>query len=159
MEIQEEIQESIQAAKTLREKLILLVGNSGSGKTTILQTISEDLAAPTINVNLEISYRLLDLPVDRRASTLSRLFSEIVRDSDSAIVLLDNIEILFDKTLQQNPLALLQTNSKNKVMIAAWNGEIGNGKLTYARPDHHEYRAYPIQETGIAIDLNSRQAG
>ena len=159
MEIQEEIRKSIQDAKNLYEKLILLVGKSGSGKTKILQKISEDLAAPTINVNLEMSYRLLDLPVDRRASTLSRLFSEVVKDSESDIVLLDNIEILFDKSLQQNPLMLLQTNSKNKTLIAACNGKIESERLIYAKPDHPEYWVYPIKNTGITIDLNLSQAG
>ncbi|MDP2647601.1 MAG: BREX-3 system P-loop-containing protein BrxF [Desulfobacterales bacterium] len=158
MEIQEQIKKSIRDATNLYQKLILLVGKSGSGKTKILQEISEEFAAPMINVNLEISYRLLDLPVDKRASTLSRLFSEMVKDSESDIVLLDNIEILFDKSLQQNPLALLQNNSKNKTLVAAWNGEIESGRLIYAKPDHHEYWPYAIEETGITIDLNSSRA-
>ncbi len=154
MEIQEQIKKSIQDANNLYQKLILLVGKSGSGKTKILQEISENFAAPMINVNLEMSYRLLDLPVDKRASTLSRLFSQVVRDPESDIILLDNIEILFDKSLQQNPLALLQTNSRNKTMIATWNGKIESGRLIYAKPDHHEYWSYPIEKTGITIDLN-----
>ena len=159
MEIQEQIKKSIRDANTLYQKLILLIGKSGSGKTKILQKISKDFTAPMINVNLEMSYRLLDLPVDKRAPTFSRLFSAVIKDSESEIVLLDNIEILFDKSLQQNPLALLQTNSKNKTMIAAWNGKIKSGSLIYAKPDHHEYWSYPIEETGITIDLNSSQAG
>ena len=159
MEIQEQIKKSIRDAYNLYQKLILLVGKSGSGKTKILQEISEDLAAPMINMNLEMSYRLLDLPVDKRASTLARLFSQVIKDSESDIILLDNIEILFDKSLQQNPLVLLQTNSKNKTMIAAWNGEVRSGRLIYGLPDHHEYRSYSIEKTGITIDLNSSQAG
>ena len=159
MEIQVQIKKSIRDANNLYQKLILLVGKSGSGKTKILQEVSEDFAAPMINVNLEMSYRLLDLPVDKRASTMSILFSKVVKDSEHDIVILDNIEILFDKSLQQNPLALIQTNSKNKVMIAAWNGKVESGSLLYAKPDHHEYWSYPIEETGIMIDLNSSQAG
>ena len=155
MEIEEQIKRSIRDAKNLYQKLILLVGKSGSGKTKILQEISEDLTAPMVNVNLEMSYRLLDLPVDKRASALSRLFSTVIKDTESDIVLLDNIEILFDKSLQQNPLSLLQNNSRNKVMVAAWNGKKENGRLIYANPDHHEYWVYPIKNAGIIIDLNS----
>jgi Cdc6-like AAA superfamily ATPase len=159
MEIQEQIKKSIRDVNNLYQKLILLVGKSDSGKTKILQEISEDLTAPMINVNLEMSYRLIDLPVDKRAATLAKLFSQVIKDSESDIILLDNIEILFDKSLQQNPLALLQNNSKNKAMIAAWNGKIERGRLIYAMPDHHEYQSYPIEKTGITIDLNSSQAG
>jgi len=154
MEIQEKIRKSIQDARHLYQKLILLVGKSGSGKTGILKEISNEFAVPMINVNLEMSSRLLDVPVEKRASNLSRLFSSLLNDTGSDMVFLDNMEILFDKSLQQNPLSLLQNNAKNRVVIAAWNGTIENRRLTYARPEHHEFRAYPIEKTGITIELN-----
>jgi ABC-type uncharacterized transport system ATPase component len=154
MEIQEEIRKNIQDARHLYQKLILLVGKSGSGKTGILKKISNEFAVPMINVNLEMSSRLLDIPLEKRASNLSRLFSSLLNNTGRDMVLLDNIEILFDKTLQQNPLSLLQNNAKNRIVIAAWNGVIENGRLTYARPEHHEFQAYPIDKVGIAIEID-----
>jgi ABC-type uncharacterized transport system ATPase component len=153
-DIQEKMRKRIQDARHLYQKLILLVGESGSGKTGVLKIISNEFAVPLINVNLEMSSRLLDVPVEKRASNLSRLFSGLLNDTGSDMVFLDNMEILFDKSLQQNPLSLLQNNAKNRVVIAAWNGAIGNGRLTYARPEHHEFCSYPIEKTGITIDLN-----
>ena len=155
MEIQEEIRKNIQDARHLYQKLILLVGKSGSGKTGILKKISNEFAVPMINVNLEMSSRLLDIPLEKRASNLSRLFSSLLNNTGRDMVLLDNMEILFDKSLQQNPLSLLQNNGKNRVVIAAWSGAIENGRLTYARTEHHEFRAYSTEETGITIDLNT----
>jgi len=154
MEIQEQIRKNIQDARHLYQKLILLVGKSGSGKTGILKKISNEFAVPMINVNLEMSSRLLDIPLEKRASNLSRLFSSLLSDTGSDMVLLDNMEILFDKSLQQNPLSLLQNNAKNRVVIAAWNGTIEDMRLTYARPEHHEFRAYPLEDAGIIMDLN-----
>ena len=155
METQEQIRKSIEDAKHLYQKLILLVGKSGSGKTEILKKISDEFTVPMININLEMSSRLLDVPVEKRAAILSRLFSSLLNDTGSDMVLLDNMEILFDKSLQQNPLSLLQNNGKNRVVIAAWSGAIENGRLTYARTEHHEFRAYSTEETGITIDLNT----
>ena len=154
MEIQEKIRKSIEDARHLYQKLILLVGKSGSGKTGILKKISNEFAVPMINVNLEMSSRLLDIPLEKRASNLSRLFSSLLNNTGSDMVLLDNIEILFDKSLQQNPLSLLQNNAKNRIVIAAWNGVIENGRVTYARPEHHEFQAYPIDKVGIAIEID-----
>ena len=154
MDIHEKIRKSIEDARHLYQKLILLVGKSGSGKTGILKKISNEFAVPMINVNLEISSRLLDIPLEKRASNLSRLFSSLLNNTGSDMVLLDNIEILFDKSLQQNPLSLLQNNAKNRIVIAAWNGVIEKGRLTYARPEHHEFQAYPIDKVGIAIEID-----
>lgn len=154
MDIHEKIRKSIEDARHLYQKLIFLVGKSGSGKTGILKEISNEFAVPMINANLEISSRLLDIPLEKRASNLSRLFSNLLNNIGSDMVFLDNMEILFDKSLQQNPLTLLQNNAKNRIVIAAWNGVIEKGRLTYARPEYHEFQAYPIDKVGIAIEID-----
>ena len=58
------------------------------------------------------------------------------------VVALDNIELLFDPALHQDPLVCLQGLSRNKTLIAAWGGNYVGGVLTYAEPGHPEYRRY-----------------
>ena len=70
--------------------------------------------------------------------------------AQAGLVLLDNIEILFDVHLKQDPLRLLQGLSRNKTVVAAWNGSIVDGHMTYAVPDHPEYRRYPIRDFLVA---------
>ena len=77
---------------------------------------------------------------------MPRLLDEIIRASASEVVLLDNIEILFDTSLNQDPLRLLQGLSRNKTVVAAWSGYIESEHLVYATPGHPEYRRYPIQD-------------
>ena len=36
------------------------------------------------------------------------------------MILLDNIEVIFDVALKQDPLRLLQRLSRNKTVVAAW---------------------------------------
>ena len=62
------------------------------------------------------------------------------------MILLDNIEVIFDISLQQDPLRLLQGLSRNKTVVAAWNGTIVEDSLTYAAPGHPEYRRYPMRD-------------
>jgi len=150
----EKIVKSIEDSKKLYQKLILLVGKSGSGKTDVLNKIHTDLNIPLVNVNLELSFRLLELPIKKRSSKLSTIFFEIANDVQSDIILMDNIEILFDKSLQQNPLSLLQSVSRNKVIVSSWNGGIEDGKLVYAVPEHQEYWPYQVDNVGTIIDIN-----
>jgi chromosomal replication initiation ATPase DnaA len=126
-------------------RLILLVGPSGSGKTSALQELSEKTGKNIINVNLEMSRALLEIPVNRRESRVSRIFNDLVRDDGASSdfpVLLDNLEILFDKDLKQDPLVLLQNASHNYTVIASWNGTCDRSKLTFAVSGHPEYRYY-----------------
>jgi hypothetical protein len=57
-------------------------------------------------------------------------------------VVLDNLEIIFAKDLKQDPLRLLQGLSRNRTVVASWNGTASGGRLLYAETGHPEYRSY-----------------
>ncbi|MBW1676340.1 MAG: BREX-3 system P-loop-containing protein BrxF [Deltaproteobacteria bacterium] len=139
----------IKQAPELYHRLVLVVAPSGSGKTSALKEVRQGLRAPLINVNLEISRRMLELTTRQRALQASRLLEDILRQNRSDVVLLDNIEILFEKSLEQDPLRLLQGLSRNRTIVATWNGEIGDNYLIYAAPDHPEYRRYSCQDLQV----------
>ena len=139
------IQKIGQAAE-LYHRLVILVAPAGAGKTAALQDVYKRTAAPLFNVNLELSRRMLDLTERQRALQLPRLLSEIMSASAAEVILLDNIEVLFDVSLKQDPLRLLQGLSRNKTVVAAWSGSIEGEYMVYATPDHPEYRRYPLQD-------------
>ena len=140
----------IEQAKLLYYRLVLVVAPANSGKTKALRTLKSALSVPLINVNLELSYRMLDLTERQQALRLPRLLGEIVEaaggQSATDVVLLDNIEILFDARLKQEPLRLLQGLARNRTVVAAWSGTVSDGCVTYAVPGHPEYRRYPIRD-------------
>ena len=133
-------------AAELYHRLVMLVAPSGSGKTAALQDVHARTAAPLVNVNLELSRRMLDLTERQRALQLPRLLAEIVGASAADVVLLDNVEVLFDVSLKQDPLRLLQGLSRNTTVVAAWSGTIDGEHMVYATPDHPEYKRYPLRD-------------
>ncbi len=136
----------IDQATDLYHRLVILAGAAGTGKTAVLRTVHEKTAAPLININLELSRQLLDLTARQRSLQLPILLANIVAASGAEVTLLDNIEILFDVNLKQDPLRLLQGISRNRTVVAAWNGTIEGNHLVYAIPVHTEYRRYPLQD-------------
>ena len=131
-------------AEGLYHQLVLVVGREGAGKTSALQAVAGSINAALINVNLELSRRMLDLTERQRPLRVQRLLELIVAEHESDVVLLDNIEILFDVALRQDPLRLLQGLSRARKVAAAWNGSIEDRNIRYAEPGHPEYRRYPI---------------
>lgn len=142
----EQVLSKIDEARLLYYRLALVVGPSGSGKTPLLHEVSILTSSPVINLNLELARRMLELTERQRALHLSRLMGKIVNERPAELILLDNIEILFEPHLKQDPLRLLQNVSRNKTVVATWNGTITGNQLTYATPDHPEYRRYPVNE-------------
>lgn len=146
----DQVMRKIKQAAELYHRLMLVVAPAGAGKTTALTYVKECIGAPLVNVNLELSRRMLELTERQRALQLPRLLREIVDGAAIEVVLLDNLEILFDVSLQQDPLRLLQGLSRNKTVVAAWNGSIDKDHMTYAVPDHPEYRRYLVRDFLVA---------
>jgi hypothetical protein len=141
-------------------RLVLVVAPQGSGKTAALHTVSERLGVPRINLNLELSRRLLDLTERQRSLHVQGLVEEVVAETGADLVLLDNIEILFDPKLQQDPLRCLQHLARHRTVVATWGSAVADDKaaapvLTYSVPGHPEYRRYPAKDLTIAAPISA----
>jgi len=102
--LSDKIMRKVKQLDELYHRLMLVVAPSGAGKTTALQDVRDRTGAPLINVNLELSRLMLDLTQRQRALQLPRLLREIVDKDAGKMTLLDNIELLFDVGLKQDPL-------------------------------------------------------
>lgn len=152
--IHDKIKRSLQAAEGMYHRLVLLVGKTGSGKTGFLRDIAEEVGASVVNVNLVVSGELLELTPKQRSLRLPVIIDKIV-DQAQAPVVLDNLEIIFDNALQQDPLRLLQSVSRNRTVVASWNGKIDSGRLLYAETGHPEFRSYDSFDA-LIVDMDSR---
>ena len=133
------LEQAIERAASQYYRLVILVGVPASGKTTALQSVAQKLGCPIVNVNMELSKRLLELTRAQRSRQVERLLKEVIAAAPGEVVLLDNLEILFDISLEVVPLPLLQAASRNRTVVASWNGSFQGGTLTYAEPGHPEF--------------------
>ena len=130
-------------------RLALLVGPARSGKTPLLRELCRRRDFPYLNVNLTLSQRLLDLTTKERPLRVRRLLADVIGKNQGDVVALDSIELLFEPTLRQNPLACLQALSRDKTLIVAWSGTYDGSVLTYADPGHPEYRRYEHPDAAV----------
>ncbi len=141
-DIEKKLKEAMEQAQRSFHRLVLLVGPSGTGKTGVLRQLAESQGCPYLNVNLHLSQRMLELPRSRRPRQVDRIVSGLVDEHPGDVLVLDNLEILFDPSLQIDPMRLLKSVSRKQTIAAAWSGTLHDGSLTYAEPDHPEYRSY-----------------
>ena len=136
-------------AMHMYHRLVLVVAPLGAGKTAALREVAQQTGSNYINVNLALSQCMLELTQRQRQLQVSRLLRDIIRAAHDQTVLLDNIEILFDVSLKLDPLRCLQDVARDRTVVAAWNGTVTAGHLTYATPDHPEYRRYALEDLVI----------
>lgn len=147
----EPLQQAVLAASQCHYRLVLVVGPPRSGKTRNLQRLAEAQDFDMLNLNLRLSERLLELTQKQRSVRVQRLLSELVEADAEDVVLLDNIEVLFDRDLRLDPLRVLQQLARNRTVVAAWPGIFIEGALTYAEPGHPEAQKYIDPEATVVL--------
>jgi hypothetical protein len=101
------LEEPIQEAAGQYYRLVVLGGAPASGKTTALQSVAQKFGCQLVNVNMDLSKRMLELTRNQRSRQVERLLKEVIAAVPGDVVLLDNLEILFDTGLEVEPLRLL----------------------------------------------------
>jgi predicted ATPase len=137
----DELQRKISDTASLNSKLILLIGPPRSGKTALLGQLSDRMKAQVLNVGLALGRDLLALPRTRRHLQVSELFKALADTATSqGLLLVDNIELLFDRTLQVGALNLLRSQARVRPVVAVWPGDLRENRLSYAVSGHPEYQ-------------------
>lgn len=116
-------------------KILFIVGFKKDEDEQFASTLS----IPYINLNLRLSEKLKNIPKSNYPLQVGQILNEIFNVYHAPALWLGNIEILFDKQLQQHPVRLLEHLSKRFKLIVSWPGEYDGKALIYATPEHPEY--------------------
>ena len=118
-------------------RLLLVTGDS-EHKAKVLARIWNQDISPLL-VSRVLSDILVNVSLSKRAQTVLDFFANFMNQSER--LFLSDIEILFDRALNIDPLKLLKQTARNRPIIVNWPGKIDfHAKLlTYAIPGHSEY--------------------
>lgn len=75
--IHDKIKRSLQAAEGLYQRLVLLMDETGSGKTGVLRDVAEEFGSSVVNVKLALSGELLELTAKQRSLRLPGILDQI----------------------------------------------------------------------------------
>lgn len=140
------LQQKAQSVQEQRHRLLVIVMPHDEDDYERLHQLAIQAEWPQLNLSLELGRRLLGLNVQRRAIKARPFLEDVIDGLDREYVFLTDLEVLFEPSLDQDPLRLLQSLSRNRTIIAAWRGAIDNDHLVYAEPGHPEYQRYPTGE-------------
>lgn len=141
----EKLDQLVEDIAGLNRKLILLIGPPRSGKSNLLGQLAQRRQARVLSVGAFLGRELLTSPATRRhlhaADLLKGLANGFV---NQGLLLVDNIELLFDQTLQLSPLDLMKRHAQVCRVVAVWPGELHEGRLSYATTGHPEHQDYGV---------------
>lgn len=119
--------EKIEALQNSDTKLLLVIGQPGSGKSRLINDYSKVTGIPIIDFN-KIFGQVANDNIDLLATMKSFLTTY-----QQKVLLLDNKRILYSKNSKIDLLPFLKELSKDIVVVSTWNGMIEDGQLTHIR--------------------------
>jgi hypothetical protein len=125
-------------------KLTILAGGARSGKTELIRHVAGQLGFPLINLSLLLSQQLLSQSRRQRSLNAEAVAIDLIDEHMKSGLCLDDTELLFDKTLKVNPLLFLKNISRNRLIVATWNGEVTDGELRYGHTGHPDFFREPV---------------
>ncbi len=136
-----EFQKLVAAAEKAYYPVVYFCGADQETRSQVLEAAAAVMSWPYLAIALPLAERLSAVPANNRTRHLERELDVLLPDSRTLI--LDRIELLFDRDLQVNPLQLLQSLSRRYHLLVSWPGQLLDMKLVYAQPWHSEYCSYP----------------
>jgi hypothetical protein len=145
------VSDAIQIIAGDRHRLIILIGGFESGKTLLIKELAEELNGRYINLNLDLTERLLAMPRNRYADgvtvheTIDNLCDEYSLDGRPLFV--DNIEILFSPELGKiNPVDTFKRISRQRVVVLALPARRQGDYAEYSQIGRDDYFRIPLEE-------------
>lgn len=135
------------------EACLLLVHPDPARLRQATQQLSHVFDWPGWPVGQELGLVLLDVAPPRRPSVAGRWFREAGAARRPGPVIVGDIALLFEPTLELDPLRLLLDVSRQTKLIVAWPGRREGARLFYAAPEHRHYRPWPLSDAARIIPL------
>ena len=123
----------IATAQNSDNKLILIIGGPGSGKSKLIHDYSNETGIPILN---------LDQIFKDDCSEIITVMNDFIDNYDKEVLLLDNERVLYAKDSNIDMLTFLKELAKKIIVVATWNGTIAYNKLIHIRsklPANLEY--------------------
>jgi hypothetical protein len=141
----EKLDHLVEDISGLNSKLVLLIGPPQSGKSNLLGQLSARRQTRLLSVGAALGRELLTVPSTRRHLQAADILKDLADEfSCHGLLLMDNIELLFDQTLQLSPLDLLKRHAHACRVIAVWPGDLREDRLSYATTGHPEHQDYGV---------------
>ena len=121
----------VQDARRKDEKLVLIVGEPGSGKSKMLRSLADNRGWKYMSCNEILTSELLELVPKVRSQEAPQIIDKTFERCGSEVYLLDGMHALFAPFLQLDPLELIRRLSRRHMIVAAWPGTYEDGRLCF----------------------------
>lgn len=137
-----QLKDAIEKAKENENKLILIVGLPGSGKSKLIHEYSKDSGIPILD---------LDNIFKDTTNNIAEVMDNFLVTYNKDVLLLDKKKILYAKDSNIDMLSFLKNLAEKLIVVATWNGKADNNKLIHIRSKLPTDLTYSLDNEQLTI--------
>lgn len=136
-----EIQTKLEAMKDAKFKLLLIVGQPGTGKSKLIHDYSAETGNPILDLNTIFGEEIAE---GKDSQYINAFMDGFLSTYKPEVLLLDNKRVLYSQNSDIDLLSFLKNLSTKKTVIATWNGMIKDENLIHIRSKAPQDLSYPL---------------
>jgi len=116
----------------------------------VLEKMSNEiqgLGVAHLNVSKELSTSLMPISASERSRFSQKWLIDTLTSFQNGPVLCTCPDLLFDPSLEIDPLTLFRQAARIIQLIVMWPGEYSSNNLSYAIPEHHFFRTWKVSDS------------
>lgn len=122
----------------------------------VLEKISVEIQGSgmaRLNLSKELSPSLIPVLAKERGRFSQRWLVDVLAAFPDGPVLCACPDLLFEPSLEIDPLALFRQAARVRPLVVPWPGEYSANTLSYAIPEHHHFRSWKISDAWLRQPL------
>lgn len=140
----EEFVQAVGEVKGAEQKILIVTGKPGSGKSKVLREAAESKGWDYVDCRLLITESFLELMPAERKEKAASIMKEVLSTYNSGVIMLDRVQTFFVPVFHIDVPSLLNELGKEFTLVIAWPGYIENDTLCYDKFDGTESIRMPI---------------
>lgn len=112
-----------------------------------LSTEIQGLGLSHLNISKGLSTSLMTVSASERSRFSQKWLIDTLATFQRGPVLCTCLDLLFDPSLNIDPLSLIRQAARIKQLIVLWSGEYSANTLSYAVPEHHHFRTWKVTDS------------
>lgn len=138
----------------LDEKLLIIVGGPGSGKSKVLRELEQTEGWQYVEAKELLMEKLFEVEHDARTVEAKESFIEAFRSLGDGVIIIDSVEILFAPIFNLKPMELLRELSKQHPVVVGWRGHFDGNTLELEHNSKKNYFSYEITNPKQVLTLD-----
>ena len=134
----EEFEQQIAAVREKEEKVLIVTGKPGSGKSKLMREAAEAKGCDYVDARLLLTEEFLKLLPAERRSKAPEMLKDQLTGHHGDVIMLDRVQTFFVPVFNIDPKSVIDELGKTYTLVIAWPGYVNNGLLCYDKFDGTE---------------------